>query len=75
MEWESYSLKGTVVEGSECTYSGSLAVEMKMGFHGIICKQPWPYVTVLYKYFTLTDKAMYLLQGRVPIKPLNVTTN
>ena len=36
--------------------------------------QTWPYVIVLYKYFTLTDKAMYLLQGRVSIKPINVTT-
>ena len=33
-------------------------------------KQTWPYVIVLYKYFTLTDKAMYLLQGRVLIQPL-----
>ena len=42
----------------------------------VICmeQQTWPYVIVLYKYFTLTDKAMYLLQGRVSIKPINVTT-
>ena len=37
--------------------------------------QRWSYVIVLFKYFTITDKSVHLTQGRVPIHPLDVTTN